>query len=64
MTREDNKITLVKIKLSMNTCKNLSNKEIENLSDTARDFFHFVQSFSDFLKIKDYFDGRRPITNG
>ena len=54
MTRKDNKITLVKIKFSMNACENLSNKEIENISDTARDFFHFVQRVGDFLKIKDF----------
>ena len=48
MTRTDNKKTLLNIKFSMNDCKNLSSKEIENLSDTTRDFFHFVQSFGDF----------------
>ena len=37
----------------MNACKNLSSKEIENLGSTARDFFHFVQNFDNFLKIKD-----------
>ena len=37
----------------MNACQNFSSKEIENLGDTARDFFHFVQSFGGFLKIKD-----------
>ena len=50
MTEKDNKRTLVKIKFSMKVCKNLSNKEIENLSDTTREFFHFVQRFGDFLE--------------
>ena len=40
----------------MKACKNLSNKEIENLSDTTREFFHFVQRFGDFLKVKDFLD--------
>ena len=53
MIGTDNKITLVNIKFSMNACKNLSSKEIARLSATARDFFHFVQSFGDCLKIKD-----------
>ena len=53
MTRADNKITLVNIKFSMNACKSFSSKEIEKLSDTARDFLNFVQSFGEFLKIKD-----------
>ena len=39
ITQTDNKITLVKIKFSMKACKNLSNNEVVNLSDTARDFF-------------------------
>ena len=54
MARTDNKITLVKIKFSMKACKNLSEKEIVNLSHTSRDFFHFVRSFGDFLKVKVY----------
>ena len=45
MSRTDDKITLVNIKFSMNACKNLSSKEIENLSDTARDFFSFCSKF-------------------
>ena len=52
MTRADNKSKLVKIKFSMKTCKNLSQKEIVNLNDTAREFFHFAQSFGNFLKVK------------
>ena len=51
-TRTDNKITLVNIKFSMNACKSFSSKEVEKLNDTSRDFFYFVQSFGEFLKIK------------
>ena len=54
MTQTGDKITLVNIKFSMKPCKKLSNKKIGNLSDTARDFFYFVQSFGDFLKVKDF----------
>ena len=39
MTRTDDKITLVNIKFNLNACKNLSKKELDNLSNTARDFF-------------------------
>ena len=39
LTRTDNKITLVNIKFNLNACKNLSKKEFDNLSNTARDFF-------------------------
>ena len=53
MRQTDDKITLVNIKFSMQTCKKLTSKEIENLSDTARDFFYFIQAFGNFLKVKD-----------
>ena len=39
LTRTVKKITLVNIKFSLNACKNLSKNELDNLSDTARDFF-------------------------
>ena len=48
------KIKLVNIKFSLNACKNLSKNELDNLSDTARDFFYFVQSFGDKLKLHDF----------
>ena len=54
MTRTDDKIMLVNIKLSMNDCKKISKKEIESLSDTARDFLCFVQSFGNKLKVRDF----------
>ena len=37
LTRTGNKITLVNIKFSLNTCKHLSKNELDNLSDTARE---------------------------
>ena len=54
LTRTDNKITLVNIKFNLNACKNLSKRELDNLSDMARDFFHFVQSFRSKLKLRDF----------
>ena len=54
LTRTDKKMTLVNIKFSLDACKNLSKNELDNLSDTARDFFYFVQSFGDKLKLRDF----------
>ena len=54
MRRTDDKITLANMKFSINACKNLSNREIDRLSDTARDFFYFVQSFGNKLKVRDF----------
>ena len=41
-------------KFSLNVCKNLSKNELDNLSDTARDLFYFVQSFGGKLKLRDF----------
>ena len=41
MTMTDNETTLVKVKFSMKAGKNLSQKKILNLSETAYGFFHF-----------------------
>ena len=54
LTRTDNNITLVNVKFNLNACKNLSKKELDNLSDTARYFFYFVQSFGNKLKLRDF----------
>ena len=42
MTRTDKKLMLVNIKFSMDAYKNLNKNELDSLSNTARDFFHFV----------------------
>ena len=42
LTMTDNNIALVNIKFNLNVCKNLSKKELDKLSDTARYFFYFV----------------------
>ena len=39
MNKTDQKITLCKIKFNLGTCKELSKKKIDSLSDTTRDFF-------------------------
>ena len=30
------------MKFNLNACKNFSKKELDNLRDTARDFFYFI----------------------
>ena len=54
LTRRDKRITLVNINFSLNACKNLRKIELDNLRDAARDFFYFVQSFRDKLKLRDF----------
>ena len=46
----NNKITLSNIKFSLNACKNLTKNDLASLSNTARDFFYFVQSFGHELR--------------
>ena len=50
MTRTDNKITLCNIRFNLKACKNLSTENLDALSDTASDFFHFAQAFGNKLK--------------
>ena len=54
LTRTDNKITLVNIKFNLNAYRNFSKKELNNLSNTVRDFFNFIQSFGNKLKLRDF----------
>ena len=54
MTKTDNKITLANIRFNLNAYKNLSKKELGTLSDTANNFFHFIQAFGNKLKIRDF----------
>ena len=56
MKRKDDKITLANIKFNLNACKNLFKKELDALSNTATNFFHFVQAFSNKPKYKDFVD--------
>ena len=43
--RKDDKLILIKLKFSINGCKNLYEKEIFKLSSAAQDFFHLIYSF-------------------
>ena len=54
MIRTNNKTTLVNIKFNLNACKNVSKKELDALSDTATNFFHFIQAFGNKLKLRDF----------
>ena len=54
LMRTDKNIMLAYTKFSLNVCKNLSKNELDNLSDTARDLFYFVQSFGGKLKLRDF----------
>ena len=54
MKRADDKIALGNISFNLNVCKNLSQKELDALSNTATNFFHFVQAFSNKLMLKDF----------
>ena len=54
MDRIDEKITLCKIKFSLSACKELSEDEILSLSETARNFFYFIQSFGNKLKLRSF----------
>ena len=49
MNRSDQKIALCKIKFNLGACKDLTKKEVDSLSDTARNLF-FYSSF--WIKIK------------
>ena len=54
LTRMDKKITLLNIKFKLNACKNLPQKNLDDLSNTARDFFDFIQSFGNNLKLRHF----------
>ena len=43
--QKDNKLTLVKLKFSMNSYKNLAENETKKLSETAQDLLHVIHSF-------------------
>ena len=55
MDRSDKKITLCKITFNLGACKQLS-EEVLSLSDTARNFFYFVQAFGNKLKLRSLRD--------
>ena len=52
--KNDQKITLCKTKFNLGTCKELSRNETNSLSDTAREFFYFIQAFGIKLKLRSF----------
>ena len=54
MTRTNSKITLFNIRFNLNAYKNLSVEELDALSDTASNFFHFIQVFGNKLKLCNF----------
>ena len=54
MNRTDQKIALCKIKFNLSVCKELSKEEVDSLSNTARNFFYFVQAFGIKLKLRSF----------
>ena len=54
MTRTDDQITLFNIQFNLNACKKLSKNELDALSDTASNFFHFIQDFGSKLKLRNF----------
>ena len=56
MNRSDQKIALCKIKFNLGACKVLTKKEVDSLSDTARNFFYFIQAFGLKLKLRSFVD--------
>ena len=52
MKRTENKLMLVKIKISVGDYKSLSKKEVLKLSNSASDLFHFINKFRDLHRVK------------
>ena len=54
LNKSDQKITLCKIKFNLGACKDLTKKEVDCLSDTAPNFFYFIQAFGLKLKLRSF----------
>ena len=54
MERVDNKRTLVKLKFPIKVFNKLSNEEIKRLSETAQDFYHFIEIFEKLNNLQNY----------
>ena len=52
--RTNNKITHCKIRFNLGACKTLSQDEIDSFSDTARNFFGFIQAFGIKVKLRNF----------
>ena len=42
------------MQFNLNACKNLSKKELDSLSDTVPNVFHFIQAFGNMLKLHNF----------
>ena len=54
INRSDQKITLCKIKFNLRACKDWTKKEADSLSDTAQNFFYFIQASGLKLKLRSF----------
>ena len=54
MNRTANKITLCNTRFNLNACKNLSTEELDALSNTASNLFHFIQAFGNKFKLRNF----------
>ena len=54
MDRTDDKITLCKVKFNLSAYKHLTQNEINSLSETAPNFFYFIQAFGIKLKLRGF----------
>ena len=54
MTKTESKITLSSTRFNLNAYKNLSVEERDALSDTASNFFHFIQDFGNKLWLRNF----------
>ena len=52
--QKDNKLTLVKLKFSMNSYKNLAKNKTKKLSETAQDLFHMIHNLGKNENIKNF----------
>ena len=65
--RKDDKLTLIQLKFSMNGYKNLTQKKVFNLSNTAQDFFYLIYSFGKNKNITNFvtknYKNNKKLTN-
>ena len=70
MDKKDDKVTLCKIKFNLGACKHLTEDEINSLSETARNFFSFIQAFGIKVKLRGFVniwmveDGLQDLESG
>ena len=52
MTRTDKKVTLYNMRFNLNACKDLSAVELDALSNTASNFFRYIQAIGTIYLIR------------